>query len=183
MNLLSAKEDPRPIHERWTPECTAILEEFKLRLVAGAHLQNPIRDGRGFTLITDSSEFGWGAMLCQYDDERNLILIDHWSAPHKGYGVHAPAFYNEARAVLEGMERSAHYLATCPRELVVLTDSLSLAFIAQTKGKAAREVDRALGNARANVPTPVLTRASRPQRGQKGPSCDRRRQEDHPPRV
>ena len=136
MSLLSTKEDTRPIHERWTKECTAILEEFKLRLIAGAHLQNPIRDGRGFTLITDSSEFGWGAMLCQYDDEHNLILIDHWSAPHKGYGVHAPAFYNEARAVLEGMERSAHYLATCPRELVVLTDSLSLAFIAQTKGKS-----------------------------------------------
>ena len=136
MQLLSTKDDNRKISERWSPDCTSILEEFKQRLIAGAHLHTPIRDGRGFTLITDSSEFGWGALLCQYNDDRELILIDHWSAPHTGYGKHAPAFYNEARAILEGMERSAPYLATCPKALTVLTDSLSLAWIAKTRGKS-----------------------------------------------
>ena len=69
--------------------------------MAGVHLFVPIRDGRGFTLITDASQWGWGAMLTQRDDDGQLRLIDHWSGAHKGYATSAPAFYLEGRAILE----------------------------------------------------------------------------------
>jgi hypothetical protein len=110
--------------------------DFKAKLLAGAHLHNPIRDGRGFFLMTDSSVQGWGAMLMQKADDGGHLLIAHWSRAHKGYSTSAPAYYNECGAILTGFEWSIPIICSCPKALPILTDALSLTWVAKTSGKA-----------------------------------------------
>lgn len=134
-SLLSSKTDQRSFAERWTEEHSELVQHFRERLLSGVHIQLPLRD-RGFTLITDSSRLGWGAMLVQTDDNGQRRLVAHWSAPHKGYSTSAPAFYNEGCSLLNAFELAYPIVCSSKETLVIMTDALSMTWLQNTSGKA-----------------------------------------------
>jgi transposase InsO family protein len=119
----------------WSTECQQSFEEFIKRLSSTPILVYP-NFSKKFRLITDASDVGIGAILCQEDDENKERVISYasrtLSKPERNYNTRE----KELLAIVWAVEKFKPYLYGVEFEL--FTDHQSLVYIQTMKNPSAR---------------------------------------------
>lgn len=120
---------------QWDEECEYSFQALKKRLVSSPVLRSP-DFARQFTIYTDASNYGWGAVLAQHDDEGGEYVIQYasrsFTAPQRNYQTTE----KECLAVIEAIKAFRPYLHG--REFVIVTDHAALRQLLGTKEATGR---------------------------------------------
>ena len=143
----------RPLHQLtyknaqfvWTPDCQGAFEELKKRLTTPPVLAYPCFQ-RDFVLETDASIDGIGAVLGQYQDDKNLHPVSYasraLSQSERNYGITEL----ETLAVVWAVSHFRHFLYG--KRVTVFTDHTAVRAVLETPnptGKHARWWNKVYG--------------------------------------
>ena len=116
----------------WTEQCQKSFEAVKSLLLSDTVLAFPDFNRR-FTLATDASDFGLGAVLYQHDDNGNKKVISYASCTLNESQRNYHAMERECLAVLWATDRFREYLEGV--KFTLLTDNKSLTWLFRLKDK------------------------------------------------
>lgn len=121
---------------RWTEAEQKAFDEVKQALAAAPKLYIPL-PGQPFTLYTDASDFGLGAILVQKDpDSDKELLIEVLSRPLRGAEFHYTTTEKECLAVVWAVGKLRCYLEGMPFK--VITDHQALQWLHGLKNPLGR---------------------------------------------
>jgi hypothetical protein len=119
----------------WTSEQTEAFRTVKLKLCTEPILARPDWN-KLFTLYTDASAIGLGAVLSQKDDQGKEHPVIYWSkATNRAQSNYGPTQL-ECLAVVQAVKKLRHYLVG--RYFEVVTDHAALAWLMNTKNHTGR---------------------------------------------
>jgi len=117
-----------------TPEMEQALDTIKHAIIHGKLKLHAPDYHYPLILETDGSDDGWGAVLLQnIKGERRTIRM--WSKQWPGNFGTKPPYHREAKAWMNGMEKSMPFAQASPHALLTYTDHSPLTWIKHTSGK------------------------------------------------
>lgn len=128
-DLTQAKHGSKSASLQWNADAQRAFTELKRRLSEAPALAIPDED-KPFTIFTDASDFGVGAMLCQMNDKLGVLQpCGYMSAKLSGAMLNWTTFEKEFWAVISALDHWSMLLYWSKHRITVNTDHRALKFV------------------------------------------------------
>ncbi|XP_071845114.1 uncharacterized protein [Apostichopus japonicus] len=121
----------------WTESCQNAFDKIKAILMSSPVLRAP-NFSKQFTLATDASDFGVGAVLLQVDDHGVDHPVCYFSKQFNSHQKNYSTIEKETLSLLLGLQHFDVYLGTTSFPIIVLTDHNPLTFLQKMRNKNQR---------------------------------------------
>ncbi|OMJ30203.1 Retrovirus-related Pol polyprotein from transposon [Smittium culicis] len=119
----------------WTSECSESFEKIKNSLINAPILVQPNHQNE-FILSTDASSYALGAVLEQFDEQKNLRVIAYYSRTLQKAERNYLSYEKEALAVIAALKNFRSYLIG--RKFTIYTDNSAVASLYKAKDSYGR---------------------------------------------
>ena len=135
---------------QWFNLCQAAFQKIKNVLMSSPVLQAP-NFSKAFSLATDASDVGFGAMLTQKDDGGVDHPVAYYSKKFDKHQVNYSTIEKEALALQRSLEHFEVYIQASPHTAEVYTDHNPLTFVNKMKTKSRRLLNWSLAMQEYNL--------------------------------
>lgn len=117
----------------WGEKEQSSFEAMKTALTSAPALAVP-DESKQFVLHTDASDFGIGATLCQFNDEKKALQVcGYMSAKLKGAELNWPTHEKEMYALVRALEHWAMHFVQVVHPITVYTDNIAMLYMLKSE--------------------------------------------------